>query len=437
MSSVITINMPMIVSKHGPTGSISQAGPSATSSKGLKGFLARNRVTSPEPTEPTKSRFRSFVDEVSGRGTTSSRPVAQAGRAPLSTALPSTSKLDGIPPARRARPHTPDLTAGRARNAPNLPPAMQKGDDGRWQPPSLSKGSVSTSALARLRDDEDDHTARPVELKRGKSGLGDLFGAKLEKTLNNRKKSSARPFSQPPSDNISKKPVADLHSTNQPEKEDREMTLRAREERAERERTARQPVSHQRQSASRPDQATPPLAPTLASRPGSRHTSRVEIQAPTRGSKGLPAIPRMTTSTSHTHTSTPNPITSSRSTPTVRRQGTADSTSYSSTHSHYHLRLAVSLLIKTLISYVKGPEFSANTKNVEMKRLAEDRLAVLVRMEKSWSAEWIKIAMGTLEEGADKSAAQDIKNVDVGERAKERERMHFEYALQDGVLLCL
>jgi hypothetical protein len=86
---------------------------------------------------------------------------------------------------------------------------------------------------------------------------------------------------------------------------------------------------------------------------------------------------------------------------------------------------------------VKGPEFSSNTKNVEMKRLAEERLAILVRMEKSWSAEWTRIAIATLEQKEEGSALQGIKTTDIGERTKERERVQFSDAMRDGVLLCL
>jgi hypothetical protein len=212
----------------------------APTGRGLKGFLTRNRVT--EPAEPTKSRFRSFVNEVSGRGTI--KPVTNGRATPVpDTTTTTRSRL--VPRDARARPCSPDTATRRIRNDQHLPPAIQKGTDGRWQQPSLSKGSMSTSALARYRD-EDDHTARPLD-KKGKGGLSDLFGgvAKLERKLSTKREKrspSTRPFPLPPPADLAKKLALDPNFPQNLEDEDR--TIRALAANAARERTRPSTATH-------------------------------------------------------------------------------------------------------------------------------------------------------------------------------------------------
>jgi hypothetical protein len=378
----------------------------APTGRGLKGFLTRNRVT--EPAEPTKSRFRSFVNEVSGRGTI--KPVTNGKSTPVpDTTTTTRSRL--VPRDARARPCSPDTATRRIRNDQHLPPAIQKGTDGRWQQPSLSKGSMSTSALARYRD-EDDHTARPLD-KKGKGGLSDLFGgvAKLERKLSTKREKrspSTRPFPLPP--------PADPKFPQNLEDEDR--TIRALAANAARERT-------------RP--STAPDKP-----PGSRHTSRVELHPTHRVSKALPAVPQMTSANSNDRSSTPTPSSPASEAPSPYTWKRIDCNGPPMPADHYLLRLAISVLLKTLTPYIRGPEFATKEKNGEVKRIAAENLAILTRMEKTWNGDWTRAVVAALErKEEEEDIRQNLRMADVGDRAKERERTSFTTALSDGVLLCL
>jgi hypothetical protein len=398
-----------------PTATVTSTA-NAPTGRGLKGFLTRNRVTSPEPTEPSKSRFRSFVDEVSGRGTIKPPANGKATPVPDNTTA-RTSRL--VPRDARARPCSPDDTpTKRIRNA-HLPPAIQKGSDGKWQQPSLSKASMSTAAIAQYRD-EDDHTARPLA-KRGKGGLSDLFGgvAKLERKLSTKRDKPpplARPFLIPPPDDLVKKLALDPDFPQKLEDEDR--TIRALAAKAARERT-------------RPN--TAPDRP-----PGSRHTSRVELHPTHRVSKALPAVPQMTSANSNDRSSTPTPSSPPSEAPSPYTWKRIDCNGPPMPADHYLLRLATSVLLKTLTPYLRGQELATGEKNGEVKRIAADNLAILTRMEKTWNGDWTRAVVAGLERREEEEdIRQNLKVSDIGDRAKEREKTSFTMALSDGVLLCL
>jgi hypothetical protein len=388
--------------------------PPTTTGRGLKGFLTRNRVTSPEPAEHTKSRFRSFVDEVSGRGTVKPSPNGKATPV-IDNSRTAKKKLD---PAvyRLPRPGSPDTATRRTRNL-HLPPAIQKGTDGRWQQPSLSKGSMSTSALARFRDD-DENTARPGDGKKAKGGLSDIFGVtKIERKISVKKEKVSppvRPFMLPPAPHVHEKLALDPRYPQELEDEDR--TIRALAAKAAKERTAQQAVT--------PGPTTAPVtAPLRAAGPGSRHTSRVDLHPIHRVSKALPAAPHLTSSGSNA---------------TISRSDRIEITGDVLPAEHYQLRLATSVLLKNLTPYIKGPEFASKEKNVEIKRIAADNLAILARMEKAWSGDWTRAALAGMErKDEEEDIRQNFKMADIGEKAKEREKAGFTSALRDGVLLCL
>lgn len=71
-----------------------------------------------------------------------------------------------------------------------------------------------------------------------------------------------------------------------------------------------------------------------------------------------------------------------------------------------------------------------------MRKMADERLAQLERMERGWGGEWGKIAAGALEEAGDGLEGK-VRAVQIGERTKERERRVWKEAVRDGVLLCL
>ena len=385
--------------------------PPTATGRGLKGFLTRNRVTSPEPAEPTKSRFRSFVDEVSGRGTVKPSTPSRAAPAPLATAKKKLEPAVFQPP----RPGSPDTATRRTRDL-HLPPAIQKGTDGRWQQPSLSKGSMSTSALARFRD-EDENTARPGDGKKAKGGLSDLFGVtKIERKLSVKKEKTSppsRPFLLPPPQYVHEKIALDPGYSQDLEDQDR--TIRALAAKAAKDRTTQQAGTPTRPSTAQASDAAKP--------PGSRHTSRIDLHPTHRVSKALPAAPHLTSSNSNA---------------TIHRSDRIEITGDALPAEHYQLRLATSVLLKNLTPYIKGPEFASKEKNVEIKRIAADNLAILARMEKAWSGDWTRAALAGMDrKDEEEEIRRNFKMADIGEKAKEREKAGFTSALRDGVLLCL
>lgn len=382
----------------------------AVGGRGLKGLFSRNKVISPEPADqPTRSRFRTLVDDVSGKvpgaKTTQKERFTKltGGRLPGKPSLEVDRNPTPRPTARR-RPESPDNTTRRGRIGIALPPAMQKGHDGKWQPPSLSKGSMSTSALAQLQDDDDNHTARPAEPKRDKAALHGLFDNKGVardaaarkdgrssdgRTIKQSSKLKEAALSSGPSPVVPKAspaPPVVFKQTSQPQSP----TITARTSSI---------VPGSRQAAS----------PAPSDRPGSRHTSRIQVTS-------LEA---------------------------EKVDGRARAASVSSDHlsiDHYHIRLATSFLLKTLTPIIQGSAFATNEKNSGMKRLADERLAGLGRIEKHWGAEWIRAAAAGFEQTEQEGSARKEKVVrmaNLGERAKERERRGFLDALRDGVLLCL
>jgi hypothetical protein len=112
---------------------------------------------------------------------------------------------------------------------------------------------------------------------------------------------------------------------------------------------------------------------------------------------------------------------------------------------HYLLRLSTSYIVKCLTPVIRGSGFVQNERNAEMKRLADDRLTALSRMERAWGGEWVRAAgmlgSGEQETGEEMPAAGSVearvRAVNVGERAKERERKAWVEAMKDGILLCL
>lgn len=356
------------------------------------------------------------MDEVSGRGTV--KQTTHGTVTPITEDQP-TARSRLVPRDARARPCSPDTATRRIGHNHRLPPAIQKGTDGRWQQPSLSKGSMSTSALTRYMN-EDDNTARPMD-KKGKGGLSDLFGgvAKLERKLSTKKDKRsppARPFPLPPPDDIAKKLMLDPDFVKNLEEEDK--TIRALAAKKARER-------------SRPSTA-------LDKPHGSRHTSKVEVHPTHRVSKALPAVPQMSANDSNDRSATPTPSSPASEAPSPYTWKRIDCNGPPMPADHYLLRLATSVLLKTLTSYIRGPEFAAKEMNGEVKRIAADNLAILSRMEKTWNGDWTRAVVAGLERKEEEEGIrQNLKTGDIGDRAKERERTSFTTALSDGVLLCL
>ncbi|KAL7424557.1 Protein kinase of the Mitotic Exit Network [Cryptotrichosporon argae] len=192
----------------------------ATSRGALKSLLSRAR--SPEPSS-ARSKLRSLLD---GPG---------SARAPVPPRL--VAQRSPSPDGRRA-----------IRFAPNALPALQRGDDGKWQPPSLSKGSMSTSALAELADT--DQPTSPSH-KKAKHSLSVLFQAK--RTLKGKPLDPARPPS----------PLTESRPMQSPMSPTFQVT------------TAQGPTRSTRRAAAGaepPRAAAPPVRSPIASPPGSPRT---------------------------------------------------------------------------------------------------------------------------------------------------------------------
>lgn len=430
-------------------------GPSTTANagRGLKGFFSRNRMTSPEPPESsTRSRLRAFVNDVREGGSTF-KPGRKTTVKPVPVKTASRISMKREPPDRSLQPQadqrprhlSPEPPArSKIRFAASLLPAIQKGEDGRWQPPSLSRGSMSTSGLALYQDDGDAVQSEVQENKRIEGdgleksmALGDLF-VSGELAAN---PAPATP-SQRPSPTKHAAPVV-------PDKTPRN-TL--------------QPASDEEPLASRRVTLSPPRTPTARSAgrvtmlPDSPMSDLPPLPFP-RAPAGSPRVTR-----AHSETIQPSPDRQRHNPAEQNKIGNAISLSpdrsTSAPHQplsadHYHLRLATSFLVKTLTPVVKGSGFVQNEKNAEMRRLADERLTALGRMEKAWGVDWLKAA-GTLgttafdadggagatatATAADSSAAgleAKVRAVHVGEGARLRERRAFANAIKDGILLCL
>ncbi|WWC86111.1 uncharacterized protein L201_000982 [Kwoniella dendrophila CBS 6074] len=436
--------------------------PVVTGGRGIKGFFSRTKTMSPEPAEiPTsRSRLRSFMGDSTRIGTPSKQPSTAQQRSVItnenskngtgrgatgertlsSHVTTSRQRIDqGTRRGGVARPLTPtERTQRQIRFNPTALPAMQKGDDGKWQPPSLSRGSMSTSALATLaQEEEDNKAARKTDDNGAKRGH--------KHTLSNLFQSSTRQRSTSPIASIRRQPTDDSN------------TIKI--------------SSHTRVTVAG---ATHPISPpTSPSPPASSRSppSNTAVKAsPLRKSVApkkpihtipLPPTPvsppplqqsRSDPVTSTTSTRVTSPVSTTRRTssgsmppppaPTHSRQ---ESSSSVLSREHYLLRLSTTFVVKSLTPIIKGSAFVQNDKNVEMRRIADDRLTALARMEKAWGADWVRAA-NTLASSTNSTTLSDspaigtteakVRLVYVGDRAKERERKAWVEAMKDGILLC-
>ncbi|WWC58499.1 uncharacterized protein I303_101042 [Kwoniella dejecticola CBS 10117] len=414
--------------------------PVATGGRGIKGFFSRTKAMSPEPPElpPSRSRLRSFINETAKAGTSSRHPpvtrsvettqdgAAKVGQRTLSSEV--TLGRQRLEKERergsRARPVTPtERTQRQIRFNPSALPAMQKGDDGKWQPPSLSRGSMSTSALASYAQEEDpNRTARPAEEEKGKRGHKHTLSNLFQSTTRNRITPLALPPRRQPTETA--------------------QTVKANPG------GLQSPVTPSRVAIGSPDDA-----PTLKASPlrtsvepkRPRHiiplTSPPQLQQsksdPVKPIGSAPASPAALPRSSSADAMPPPPV------PTQTSQVISPA-SYMS-RDHYLLRLSTSFMVKVLTPVVKGSAFVQNDKNVEMRRIVDERLLILVRMEKAWGADWARAGNALAstpraDEAADNAAPASseakIRSIYVGERAKERERRGWTEALKDGILLC-
>ncbi|TYJ57636.1 hypothetical protein B9479_001718 [Cryptococcus floricola] len=412
--------------------------------RGLKSFFTR--VTSPTPGEAPagRSRFKSFMgDAASKTGPGSKLAPTRQGNAGQPTETLGTrrrtlskdvhgrsSAADQTRKGSQLGPSVPTVDMRKhIRFNPNVLPRLQKGDDGKWQPPSLSRGSMSTSALHQMQE-QDPNVVPTINPKKGpQHALSGLFHPSTRRkssvpaTYKKAEDDLARTTKSPARGLKTKVTVEDLQRTISPGAVSPIL------------RTPRTPVSPMSvpappTSSVAPPSHRPPQSPPSSKppQPASQPTVRVS-QSTVRRPTSLPAPLPPPDVPTHARQASDIAALPPAATPPLSRE-------------HYLLRLSTSFIVKSLTPVVRGSSFVQGDKGSEIRRLADERLAVLVRMEKAWGSDWVKAA-GTLNDsqpGQAQAATAPmetrIRAAYVGERAKERERKAWLEAMRDGILLC-
>jgi serine/threonine protein kinase len=107
---------------------------------------------------------------------------------------------------------------------------------------------------------------------------------------------------------------------------------------------------------------------------------------------------------------------------------------------HYHLRFASSYVINLITPTLRTVHFSRSERNIDLKRITEERLALLSRMERTWGTSWADAASDLLN-GSESAQSLEVKEAklracNITATAKARERKVFVSAMRDGILFC-
>ena len=406
-----------------------------TSTGRIKGLFSRSRVLSPEPDPTIRSRLRSFIGENKAgpsRQTSTARNKRDdrtVGREPTQAAEPRAKSRQ-----ESTRPGFPDQTKRtNVRFGPSLLPAMQKGEDGKWQPPSLSRGSLSTSALALYANDQEgpdridgkrEDAVQAKEMAASKYALSGLFHPR----------SRREPVQE---EGISKIITTDYTDAPSLPKKD-----------------SNPPFASNRVTSGDGSgfsfQDIPPPQTTNWQPPAGMRTKAAPSPAKPIIRSSVPAdqpkhsdepISKRADFLGHASRS-PGIRKSSSTPPSPLSQSIVTASVPALSKDHYHLRLATSYMIRVLTPFIRGSGFAVNDKNAEMKRKADDHISALGRMEKGWGGEWVKAA-GTIGKDGPADAqsggiSEDkVRSSHVTERAKQRERGVWVEVIRDGILLCL
>lgn len=398
-----------------------QAGPSKGGG-GIKGFLSRSRVSSPEPgSDPTiRSRLRAIIGDSSsykqsqsnsssGNSTNKAKRRSDVVGSTKETHAPKRGREEKhLPP----RPRSPDQTKKKIQFGPSLLPAIQRGQDGKWQPPSLSRGSMSTSALAlyaNADEDEEMPLEPPARPSAGDSPRKHALSVMFDAT----RSGSARPRYSG-DETVRPSPTSPRRTVPQSTSASAQLS-KAAEEHVD---------SDHPGSGFSWEIVTPKAQPKRETAVGL--PKQLEFPSGLDLARGPPTVK-------------PTPTYATRS-----RSDTATSTSSAQISlDHYRLRLATSFLIRALSPVIRGSTFVQTDKNAEMRRTADENLTTLSRMEKGWGGDWVKAANTVGREPEDGSSEisgmieSRVRAVQVSERSKERERKVWVEAMKDGILLCL
>ena len=446
--------------------------PQHAPSRGLKNLFSRSRVASPETREPEPSKLRRPRVENSRAGPSTSRPVNFRGPSPPQKESLQTLSGDisaGRKPLQagkreeaRSRPASPDRARRNLRLAPSSVPAIQKGEDGRWQRPSLSRGSMSTSALALYQQDDSD--VRPImpakedmKAKKGhKHSFSLLFSSDRFAVRGPTGGSSSRPPQEDRGQSAASLPVP------------------------KREETKADDIAGDLivgSSLTWEEEISPPPSPTTAI---GRSTSSAQVlqPLPSQGSRDVrhedkervlsvsvsqaqlrpqghpvPRRPRASPCGRVREISDPisvNGVEDLSKPPCASQLPEASSffTSPPGSSSppaslsleHYLLRLSTSILVRSLTPLIRGSGSMQHDKKTEVFSLADERLSAVSRMEKAWDTEWLRAAEGQLVVPRALGAGSldtIVRLVEVDDRAQEKERRAWVEALRDGILFCL
>lgn len=331
---------------------------------------------------------------------------------PTTQRMPVDQRTQRTSDGKRHRPPSPGQTKRNIRFAPSILPAMQKGEDGKWQPPSLSRGSMSTSALALyardLEDEGDDPMDGGMEVKEKKKGNGltllfqsGRFGSKT---------------AIQPAVTVTKTVAVSSSET----------TIKGHD----RDRTARPPQSQVRRDIAVTPRSRSPVKDAFS------HTPKQDDYRSDRPER--PGASPVTGGTHRRARSNPPMLQALPLNPVIPPHARAETELPPLSKEHYLIRLSTSYMVKCLVPIIRGSGFVNNDKNMEVRRIADERLTLLERMERNWGGDWMKAATAALSGEADDVAMeQSARVVGVGSRQKERERRTWGDALRDGVLLCL
>ncbi|WVQ97165.1 hypothetical protein IAU59_004275 [Kwoniella sp. CBS 9459] len=459
----------------------------AHTGRGIKGFFSRTKSPSPEPADlPTsRSRLRSFIGETTKVGSSSKAPVPTQRRTTPAVGVTVARDLNKDATAKgRQQTLSSEVTLGRQRLAkelgkatkvkppsplertqrqlrfnPTALPPMQKGDDGKWQPPSLSRGSMSTSALALLQQDGDEgNTVSPMP-----KGVDERTRREHKHTLSGLFQSTTRHRSTPSQPVVRKQDQMDKQTVRAMSNDPRQKPLpevnghgpSPNESDGTWQRLASPRTPSHASPNDRNQQTLPPTTKSTSRRTSLDTNQPVTVAvtpaasvSPARASSS--AVPVVPVRSSGTSPSTPlrssTSVSSSMPPPPVPTHARHDSSPTSIlSRDHYLLRLSTSFIVKSLTPVVRGSAFTQNDKNAEVRRLADDRLSSLARMEKAWGGDWAKAAntLATAEKAGTPSempvigsSEAKVRLVYVGDRAKERERKAWVESVKDGILLC-
>lgn len=107
---------------------------------------------------------------------------------------------------------------------------------------------------------------------------------------------------------------------------------------------------------------------------------------------------------------------------------------------HYHLRFAATYIINLITPALRTANFQKSERNMEIKRITEDRLTMLQRMERTWGSSWSEAAADLLNDTPSDVPLEvqeaKLRACNITATAKARERRVFVGALVDGIILC-